>query len=281
MQQQKNKIMAEKTLFNEWTNVVAEGRNDLVFEYKHKDYGAYQIRRTYNRTVFIALVISATAFLFAISIPAILDWINNQHEEVKTSLESTLVELKEPPPLDPNEPPPPPPPPPPVMETVRFTPPVVEDEKVDDPDPVVTQETDIQVSTTTQEGEGNTEVVIPDAGNGNQVVEPADNQIFTVVEQTATFPGGENELMKYVQKNVQYPQVEKEALISGTCYVTFVVEKDGSITDVKILRGISGGPGCDKEAIRVVKSMPPWKPGKQNGREVRSQFNLPIKFALH
>ena len=95
-----------------------------------------------------------------------------------------------------------------------------------------------------------------------------------------TFPGGELEMMKYIQKNVQYPQMEKEAGISGTCYITFVVEKDGSITAVDKLRGVSGGPGCDKEAIRVIKSMPPWKPGKQNGRAVRVQFNLPIKFSL-
>ena len=78
------------------------------------------------------------------------------------------------------------------------------------------------------------------------------------------------------------PKIVSEEKLEGYIRrkVTFVVEKDGSITDVKVLRGVNGGPGCDKEAIRVVKSMPPWKPGKQNGREVRVQFNLPIKFTL-
>ena len=71
--------------------------------------------------------------------------------------------------------------------------------------------------------------------------------------------------------------MEKEAGISGTVYLTFVVEKDGSITDVKVLRGVAGGPGYDKLALAVAKSMPPWKVGKQNGREVRVQFNMPIK----
>ena len=271
--------MAEETLFNKWSNVVAEGRNDLVFEYKHKDYGAYQIRRNYNRTVFIAITITAASFLVAISIPAIIDWINSYKDTKVAAVDITAVDLTAPPPIDESEPPPPPPPPPPVMETVKFVPPVVEDEKVDDePPPVQTEETP-QISTETHEGDGNNDIVIPDAGN-NQVVEPAADQIFTIVEQQPEFPGGYDAMSKFIQKSLQYPQVEHEAGISGTCYITFVVKKDGSINDVKILRGVSGGPGCDKEALRVVKSMPPWKPGKQNGREVSVQFNLPIKFSL-
>ena len=114
----------------------------------------------------------------------------------------------------------------------------------------------------------------------NSIDEAVIEAPLTIVEQMPSFPGGESEMMKYIQKNVSYPQMEKEGQIQGTCYVTFVVEKDGSITDVKVLRGVSGGKGCDKEAMRVVKSMPNWKAGKQNGREVRVQFNLPIKFTL-
>lgn len=271
--------MAEKTLFNQWSNVVSEGRNDLVFEHKHKDYGAYEIRRRYNRTVAIALAITSITFFFLISIPAIMDFINNQLEEKITVVDITPTDLLAPPPIDETEPPPPPPPPPPVMETVKFTPPVVEDDVVEeDPPPVQTEETP-QISTVTQEGSGDNEIIIPE-NTGNGVVEPVIEAPLTIVEQMPAFPGGEAEMMKYIQKNVQYPQVEKEAGISGTCYVTFVVEKDGNITDVKILRGVSGGKGCDNEAMRVVKSMPNWKPGKQNGREVRVQFNLPIKFTL-
>ncbi|MCW3083181.1 MAG: Protein TonB [Bacteroidetes bacterium] len=272
--------MAEKTLFNQWTNVVAEGRNDLVFEYKHKDYGAYQIRRTYNRTVFIALIITSVGFAVGLSVPAILEWLDRAKDEKVVAVDITSQDLTAPPPIDESTPPPPPPPPPPVMETVKFVPPVVEDEKVDDEPPPVQSEETPQISTETHEGDGSNDIVIPDAGTGNQVVEAAVEAPLTIVEQMPTFPGGEAEMMKYIQKNVQYPQVEKEAGISGTCYVTFVVEKDGSITDVKVLRGVSGGPGCDREAIRVVKSMPGWKAGKQNGREVRVQFNLPIKFTL-
>lgn len=95
-----------------------------------------------------------------------------------------------------------------------------------------------------------------------------------------SFPRGEAEMMKFIQKNIQYPEVERQANIFGTCYVTFVVEKDGSLTGIKILRGVAGGGGCDKEAIRVIKLMPNWKAGKEDGKEVRVQFNLPIKFSL-
>ena len=270
--------MAEETLFNQWSNVVAENRNELVFEHKHKDYGAYQIRRNYNRTIFMAMIIASASFLFAVSIPAIMDWINSHNKEIVAPVDNTPVDLTPPPPIDPTEPPPPPPPPPPVMETVKFTPPVVTDDAVvDEPPPVQTDETP-QISTETHEGDGNTDIVIPE-NTGPAVVETVEAPL-TIVEQMPTFPGGEGEMMKYIQKNVQYPQMEKEAGVSGTCYVNFVVEKDGSISDVKVLRGVSGGPGCDKEAIRVIKSMPPWKAGKQNGREVRVFFNLPIKFTL-
>ncbi|PLW93193.1 MAG: energy transducer TonB [Marinilabiliales bacterium] len=103
-------------------------------------------------------------------------------------------------------------------------------------------------------------------------------EIFQIVEDMPSFPGGEEALFEYLQKNIQYPQMAKESNIQGTVFVGFVVEPDGSISNVKVLRGIGGG--CDDEAIRVVKSMPRWAPGKQRGKPVRVQFNLPIKFVL-
>ena len=103
---------------------------------------------------------------------------------------------------------------------------------------------------------------------------------LTIVDQMPSFKGGEAAMMKFIQKNVKYPVAERNAGISGTCYVTFVVEKSGSISNVRILRGVSGGKGCDKEAVRVVSKMPKWKPGKQNGKLVRVQYNLPIKYTL-
>jgi protein TonB len=84
--------------------------------------------------------------------------------------------------------------------------------------------------------------------------------------------------MKFLQDNIKYPQMARESGIQGTVYVTFVVERNGNVTDVKILRGIGGG--CDEEAVRVVQNMPKWEPGKQRGKPVRVQFNMPIKFTL-
>ena len=103
-------------------------------------------------------------------------------------------------------------------------------------------------------------------------------EIFTVVESMPEFPGGQTSLFQYLQKNIEYPEIAKESGIQGRVFVTFVVEEDGSVTDVRVLRGIGGG--CDEEAVRVVKSMPKWNPGKQRGKPVRVQFNLPVKFTL-
>lgn len=103
-------------------------------------------------------------------------------------------------------------------------------------------------------------------------------EIFTIVEEQPAFPGGEEALFEYLQKNIVYPQMAKESNIQGTVFVTFVVEPDGNISNTRVLRGIGGG--CDDEAVRVVKKMPRWAPGKQRGKPVRVQFNLPIKFVL-
>lgn len=99
-------------------------------------------------------------------------------------------------------------------------------------------------------------------------------------EMMPEFPGGEQALFQFIAKNVKYPQVSLESGIMGTCFVTFVVEADGRVTDIKILRGVKNGADCDAEALRVVNQMPNWKPGIQFGRAVRVQFNLPIKFKL-
>lgn len=162
--------------------------------------------------------------------------------------------------IPPSATPPPPPPPPPAPSTVL--------EIVDDEEEVIEEEViDMEVKE-------NTVVEAP----VRQEEEAEEEQIFTIVEDQPSFPGGTEELYKYLGKAVKYPEMAKDAGISGTVYVTFEVDKEGNIKDVKVLRGIGGG--CDEEAIRVVKAMPKWKPGKQRGKPVRVQFNLPIKFTL-
>ena len=105
-----------------------------------------------------------------------------------------------------------------------------------------------------------------------------EEEIFTVVEESPSFPGGDIARIKFLQQNIDYPTMARESGIQGTVYVTFVVEPDGKVSNVQILRGIGGG--CDEEAVRVIKAMPRWRPGKQRGKPVRVQFNMPIKFTL-
>ena len=108
--------------------------------------------------------------------------------------------------------------------------------------------------------------------------EVVEQEIFKIVEEMPSYPGGEQKLMEYVAKNIKYPQIARETGIQGRVYVNFVVEPDGSVSNVSVLRGIGGG--CDEEAMRVVKNMPKWKPGKQRGKAVRVQYMLPVNFKL-
>ncbi len=157
----------------------------------------------------------------------------------------------------------PPPPPPPKQVTIIN---IVEDD--------VEVEDDIEIDV-----EADQETIIDDyVPMVEEEEEVAEMEIFSVVEAMPEFPGGETARMKFLQDNIKYPQMARESGIQGTVYVTFVVEPNGSVSDVRILRGIGGG--CDEEAIRVIKQMPNWKPGMQRGKPVRVQFNMPIKFTL-
>lgn len=116
--------------------------------------------------------------------------------------------------------------------------------------------------------------------SGNNVIfaQEASDEVFTVVEEQPTFPGGNAAITAYLSQNLKYPQSAYDAKIEGTVYANFIIEKDGSVSNVKILRGIH--PDCDAEVIRVVSEMPKWNPGKQRGQAVRVQFNLPVRFRL-
>jgi len=158
---------------------------------------------------------------------------------------------------------PPPPPAPPQQTTVIE---IVEDD--------MEIEDDIEIDV---EADQNTEVEEYEPVADEE--EEAEEVIFTVVESMPDFPGGDAARIKYLNENIKYPQMARESGIQGRVFVTFVVEKDGNVTDVRIMRGIGGG--CDEEAIRVIKNMPKWNPGKQRGKSVRVQFNMPILFKLN
>ncbi|MBL7964246.1 MAG: energy transducer TonB [Flavobacteriales bacterium] len=162
--------------------------------------------------------------------------------------------------IPPSATPPPPPPPPPAPTTVLE---IVEDEKkieqVDVIDTEVDQETNVQTFEAPEE-------------------KVEEEQIFTIVEKMPTFPGGEKEMFKFLAKVQEYPQMAVDAGIQGTVYVTFVVDKDGKVKDIKVLRGLGGG--LDEAAVRMVSKMPPWEPGMQRGKPVKVQYNLPVRFTL-
>ena len=142
-------------------------------------------------------------------------------------------------------------------------------------------------SVKTQEGDPNAKVLAPTAAEPArpQVVEPPapkapepTQEIFEYVEQMPEFPGGEDAMMAYISKNIKYPKAAVDNSVEGRVIVNFVVNEDGQITDVKTARGI--GSGCDSEAERVVRSMPSWKSGKQNGKAVKVSYSLPVTFQL-
>lgn len=107
-----------------------------------------------------------------------------------------------------------------------------------------------------------------------------EENVLDFVDEPAEFPGGMTAMREYLKKNLMYPAIAKDAGIQGKCYLRFIVNADGSISDVSVLRGVANCPECDKEAMRVVKSMPKWAPGKVNGKAVRMNYNLPIVFKL-
>jgi len=151
------------------------------------------------------------------------------------------------------KPPPPPPPPPEVIE-------IVEDD--------VVIEDEIEIEDT--ESDEDEEI---------EIIEEDDDEFFMVVENMPIFPGGDLGLMKYIQKHVKYPAIAKEYNITGKVYVSFIIDKSGSVTKVKIVRGVD--KNLDAEAVRVVKSLPKYKPGKQRGQPVRVMFTIPINFTLN
>jgi protein TonB len=261
-----------------WQQVTSASRNDIVFSDRNKDFGAYEIRKNYDRNLILILVgVVATigltygTYLFIKSLPK---------DEVELPPVDTTLFTIEAPPLDEDVPPPPP-----IEEeipvqmekTVEFLPPVVTDEQVDTPPPIQDVMTDTKSSTSTNDKESET-FLPPPVQEKKQVEEK--EEILTFVAEEAAFPGGTAEMMKYLAKNIKYPEVAIQAGIQGKVTLRFVVGKDGNIENVTVARGVPGCPECDKEAIRVVRSMPNWKPAKNDGKVVKSYFNLPVTFKL-
>lgn len=257
--------------------------DDLLFRGKNKDYGAYFLRKMYPENIKKSLLIFL-ALVCAIALSYVIydklkDKVN--FGEVKTV--KKVTELKAPPPLEDKKqpPPPPPPPPPPVKATIQFVPPkVVEvaapEEEIKTVEEVV--ESKAAIATSTVVGQDLPDDIGLEDSKGTAVEAPKQQEPFTFVEQMPEFPGGEDALMSYLSRNIKYPAYAQENEIEGTVMINFVVGPDGTISQAKVTKGIKGG--CDEEALRVVRSMPKWKPGKQGGQAVPVYFDVPVIFTL-
>jgi len=256
---------------------------DVVFTDRNKAYGAYDLRKQNPYNTNKALIIGVAAFVLAISMPTIINIIKGLIPKADEKVKITNVVLQPPPPVNKEKPPPPPPEPPkPKIDQVKFPPPVVKpDNEVKEQPPTVKE---LEVADPGQKnikGDPNADIKIDEpVGNSDvkQVTEEDPNKIFTAVEQEPGFKGGIEKFYSYLQKNIRYPAVAKENNVQGKVFLSFVVEKDGSLTDIKVVRSL--GSGCDDEAVRVLKGSPRWNPGIQNGRPVRVQYTMPISFTL-
>jgi len=264
----------------EWLDVVFAGRN--------KAYGAYRLRQTADSDTTKALFIGVAIFVISIGSPLIAKFIGGDDDDsaIEQIIETEVV-LSEPPPVDEAAPPPPPPvePPPPRVDQVRMPPPVVvKAEEVRDEEPPTVEElkkADPGPKTLAGDPTAAIRIDMPvgDGPKDQEVTEAGDgNQIFTSVEVAPSPQGGMEEFYKFVGRNYNYPAQAQEQGVSGRVLLQFVVERDGSLTDIKVLRDLKYGTG--EEAVRMLKKAPKWKPGIQNGRPVRVQFTLPIQLNL-
>ncbi len=252
-------------LKNQWLEIVFEGRN--------KAYGAYDLRKSVTKNTVRAFIIGTVIFVILVSIPTIMRMIPEASDE--TTLDQKITAVKLPPKKEkPKENLPPPPPPPPKVDQVKFVKPVVAkaDEVVEEI-VVIKDLKDKNIGKETIKGDPDAELTVEPVGTGVAAVVEEDNTVYNTagIEVKPDFPGGMAAFGKFIEKNYQSPEEEG---LKGKVYVTFVVEKDGSLTDIKVLRDIGYGTG--KEAIRVLNKCPKWTPGEQNGKKVRCTFSLPI-----
>jgi len=263
----------------EWLDVVFDGRN--------KEYGAYDLRKIAPKATSIGLAIASIAFVVLLMAPAIARWlgIESGGESVEQIIETEVV-LSEPPPVNEEEPPPPPPvePPPPRVDQVRMPEPkVVPAEQVQDEEPPTVEQLKLaDPGTKTIEGDPNAEIRIDlPVGEGEidaEVTETSSDQIFQSVEINPEPPGGMAEFMQWVGRNYEYPQAAMDAGVNGQVQVSFVVERDGSLTDIKVVKDLKFGTG--DAAVKLLQKAPKWSPGIQNGRPVRVAYTLPIRLNL-
>lgn len=262
---------------------------DLVFEGRNQNYGAYRLRKgTSKRNVLsiVIVLIAAVVIFSAIAIKNVIE--ANQRVAVTTAVElskieapkkkakveKTPVKIEQPKQVER------------VKSSIKFTAPVIKKDEDVKPEEEMKNQDDLQKTKTTI---GAFNVVGNDDIGGEvlkakeEIAQPEppkeeESKVFDVVEEQPSFPGGQGALMQWLSDNIKYPVIAAENGIQGRVIVQFVVSKTGSISNVNVVRGVD--PSLDKEAVRVVKAMPNWTPGKQNGTSVNVRYTLPVTFKL-
>lgn len=261
-----------------WQRVSSTVRNEVVFENRNKNYGAYTLRKNYDRNVMFILAGLMLTFGVAFGAYRIVQNIPADNVAPPPVNDTTFTTTA--PPIDDMPPPPPPPPTPPTETTVAFLPPVVVDVPVNDHIPTQEEMDKAKAGDKDQLGDPET-FDLPVIGEEKkpEIVEVPIEAPEIFVEEEAEFPGGYASMMRYIQENFVVPRTDLEIGIQGRITVRFVVEKDGQVSNVSIERGLS--QDSNKEAIKVVSKMPNWKPGKNGGRAVRQWCTLPINVQVN
>lgn len=266
---------------NEWTDLVFEGRNQA--------YGAYKLRKgTTKRNIWSLIIVTLAAVLLFLGLQLqkmveanktventqAVELSSLEHKKKEAKVEKKEIIKTEPEKVVEK-----------VKSSVKFTAPVIKkDSEVKEEDEIKLEEVEKSnkaIGSFTVEGNDEVGGEVLKAKDDIKAPEPPkheENKIFTVVEQMPMYPGGEAALMQYLSSNIHYPAVAAENGVQGRVVVGFVVERDGSITDVNVMRSVD--PSLDREAVRVVKNMPRWTPGKQNGSAVRVKYQVPVTFRL-
>jgi protein TonB len=260
---------------------------DIVFEGRNKDYGAYELRKTYNRRLIIALIGMAVFCALLFLGYFLANTITAGEDKAIVVQDVQLEELKQEEKKELPPPPPPKPPDPPKVEMAKFTPPkIVKDEEVKEEEkpPEIEKLEDTKIGTINQEGVKDEGIVAPPVSDeGKGVVEAPKKEeedwdkTFTKVEIESEYPGGAAAWQRYLIKTLRYPQEAQDNEIQGTVVVQFIVDKAGMVSDVE---AISGPKELREEAARVIKKSGQWTPAVQNGRQVKSYKKQPIQFRL-
>ena len=271
-------------------NLTSEKWIDLIFEGRNKNYGAYTLRKNSPKShTFAFLAVVAAAFLIVLASIGITQY--NKAKEAREAMtqvselsdiklnkpdvpeENVVKKFEAPPPVE-------------LKSTIQFTAPIIKkDEEVPDEQTMKSQEelvkSDVQISIADVKGTNEeTGVDIATLQEHKVIVqeEVVEEKVFEIVEQPPSFPGGEAAMYEWLSKNINYPVIAQENNIQGRVTCQFVVGRNGEIEDVRVVRGVDAS--LDKEAIRVIRSMPKWIPGKQGGNAVKVRYTLPVQFKL-